>query len=517
VRGIGIGSYKVSSCTNYHWVVVKLTLVLPDKGEVELRDNVKDGAPAAPVAAPSGCLTQDSGGRERIWHATDGSGIVFINDTSDGAASGLLAGRAITPDGTQYHFTNPGVSNFAGSAYLNMPARCDWVQDRNGNKVSINYPNGTQVIYTDQLGRTTTIQWDDPSGTRLYDPDNAGVILAALVTLPAEGGGVHYYKIKTDVMHSQYRGGQNAVNPTLPVYNGPSEQIIVGTALFTGGVDCGNYQIDNIAVLTQLILPDGRALGFSYNEYGEVAEVQLPTGGRVEYDYLFDTTTGAGLPCGNSLSIETVATGSNVKAVDRAVAARRTYPDGSTLEGTWTYTYKASSSNGIVTGNTEVQCLAGTQTLLREKHYYLGAQRFLSSTTSGPDGTGYSLWSTGVESRSQITDSSGNTVITENQQDWAQRKTILLEGKWPTGAGSYGIEEIANDNRVNESRRYLDDGSYSKVDTLYDQTMRNPTRYKVRRIAATPRSTLCTTRLWLTTTTSTIQLRWMSMTWITRR
>lgn len=474
VRGVGIGSYQVSSCTNYHWVVVKLTLVLPDKGEIELRDNVKDGAPAAPGAAPSGCLTQDSG-RGRIWHATDGSGIVFINDTSDGVASGLLAGKAITADGTQYHFTNPAGSNIGGSAYLNTMARCDWVQDRNGNKVLIDYPNGSKVLYTDQLGRITTVQWDDPFGTRLYDPDNAGVILAALVTLPAAGGGVHYYKIKTDVMHSHYRGTPNPISPVLPVYNGDSEFTLVGTALFTGSVDSGLDQTDSKAVLTQLILPDGRALTFSYNEYGEVAEVQLPTGGKVQYDYqsvLLDVTTGSGLPSGNSLSIEAVATGGNVRAVDRAVVARRTYPDGSSLEGQWSYTYKASSSNGIATGTTEVQCVSGTQTLLREKHYYLGAQRFLSSTSSGPDGTGYSLWSTGVERRTQITDSSGNTVITENQQDWSQRKTIQAEGKWPPpGAGSYGIEEIANDNRVSESRRYLDDGSYSKVVPSYDQTM----------------------------------------------
>jgi len=35
----------------------------------------------------------------------------------------------------------------------------------------------------------------------------------------------------------------------------------------------------------------------------------------------------------------------------------------------------------------------------------------------------------------------------------------------------HSIEEVANDNRVNETRKYLDDGSFSKVDTLYDQTL----------------------------------------------
>jgi len=91
-----------------------------------------------------------------------------------------------------------------------------------------------------------------------------------------------------------------------------------------------------------LVLPDNRSLRFRYNEFGEVAEVVMPTGGKVQYDYAYINT----LPSGNSLSAEVSAHGqfvgnSRVKEIDRAVTTCRHYPDGSTHETTWTYSYNA--------------------------------------------------------------------------------------------------------------------------------------------------------------------------------
>jgi YD repeat-containing protein len=261
-------------------------------------------------------------------------------------------------------------------------------------------------------------------------------------------------------MNQNYRSG---TNPTLPVTVGGDGGS--GTVLFNGypGVDT---RIDTLSVVIQLVLPDGRALTFKYNEFGEVAEVQMPTNGKVQYDYGAVLATGStGLPSGNSLAPEVEAVGSvtngNVHAVDRAVTARRTYADGSTLEGTWSYSYKSDK--------TELKCISGSNTLVDEWHYFLPAQRFLIGTgATGPDGTGYSKWSTGVERRSEMVDTNGTTVLSASEQDWSQRKTIQSEGKWTTG---YAVEEIANDNRVTETRKYLDDGSYSRVDTLYDQSL----------------------------------------------
>jgi RHS repeat-associated protein len=458
-RGVGITpNQNINGCTDYAWVVVKLTLVLPDKGEIELRDNVRDGAPHQPGPDSGGCKVLDSG-VGRFWHSTDGSGIFFINDNSDGVLSGDLGGTVIMADGTRYHFINTAGNHPQPSAYVNSIGRCDWVRDRNGNKLVINYPTNTRVEYLDQLGRITTVE------SNVNDPQAPFGPLALLVTLPGYNGQVHYYKVKTAIMNQNYRSD---IHPALPVQVGGEPN--GGTILFPGGFTGVTTTIDSTSVLTQLILPDGRALAFKYNEFGEVAEVQMPTAGKVWYDYASTINVGMALPSGNSLTIEVqVPPGSvgngNVRAVDRAVTARRTYPDGNTSpppEGSWSYSYQSTK--------TQVLCSAGATTLLNEWHYFMQAQRFLTGTLSkGPDGTGYSLWSTGVESRSELLNASGSSVIAASEHDWSQRKTIQQDGKWTSG---FSVQEIANDNRVVEERKILDDpSSYSRVDTFYDQSL----------------------------------------------
>ena len=463
-RGVGITpNQNINGCTDYAWVVVKLTLVLPDKGEIELRDNVRDGAPHQPGPDGGGCKVLDSG-VGRFWHSTDGSGVFFINDNSDGVLSGDLGGTVIMADGTRYHFINTAANNPQRSAYVNSIGRCDWVQDRNGNKVVINYPTNTRVEYLDQLGRMTTVEFN------VNDPQAPFGPLALLVTLPGYNG-VHYYKVKNATMNQNYRSD---INPPLPVRVGGEGP---GTVLFPDGFSGVTTEVDLETVLTQMILPDGRAVSFKYNEFGEVAEVQMPTGGKVRYDYSsvpVSTGSGTGLPSGNSLDFEVqVEPGSagngNVHAVDRAVTARRTYPDGNTSltpEGSWSYSYQITK--------TQVLCSAGATTLLNEWHYFMQAQRFLTGNLNkGPDGTGYSLWSTSLESRSEMLNASGSSVTAASEHDWSQRKTIQQDGKWPPpGPGAHAIEEIANDNRVNVERKILDDPSiYSRVDTFYDQSL----------------------------------------------
>ncbi len=387
--------------------------------------------------------------------ATDGSGAVFFSDNDNGVVNGDVAGRLFTPDGTLYRFVNAGGGNSAGSAYLNNLGRCTSVTDRNGNLIQISYPTSTRVQYTDQLGRLTTLDINDPA--------LAPYVLQ--VTLPGYNGQNRIYKAKADTMNLHYRAG---INPTLPVITGDWDPLGYGyewpgphTSLFALSYGSGAEQIDNRSVVTQLLLPDNRTLSFNYNEFGEVAEVQMPTGGKVQYDYqsvLLDSQPGTGLPTGNSLPCEVhpsaAQANSNVSAIDRAVVARRTYPDGSTLEGNWSYAFKIDK--------TEVQCRNISNTLLLDQwHYYLSSQRFLDCINGAPDGTGYSIWSTGIERRNERRDSNQTTVLAANEQDWAQRASV----SWSTG---YTSQQIANDNRVNEQRKYLDDGSSAKVHTFYD-------------------------------------------------
>ena len=135
-------------------------------------------------------------------------------------------------------------------------------------------------------------------------------------------------------------------------------------------------------------------MSFAYNEYGEVVEVTMPTGGKIQYDYAHVST----LPSGNSAGFEVNPTppyiGSNVSAIDRAVTVRRAYPDAVNLDTTCTYTYTATIGTGgsATNGMTEVKEVSGSNTLLWQKHYFLDAKRYLTAT----GGTGYPLWSTAV-------------------------------------------------------------------------------------------------------------------------
>ena len=466
MRGEGIKENTTNICAgDFRFALTKLTVTLPDKGEIQLRDDMTNGAPLAAQVDPTmGDCTARDGNRGQRWHATDGSGTVFISDTTNGIVRGDLNGVLILADGTRYRFI--GVTTVpAGSPPLNLMggtkvlARATSITDRNGNLISITYPSANEVRYTDQLGRLTKVQKSVP------DPDNPSITLPFLITMPGYQGQNRYFKIKSILMNQRYRPG---INPTLPVINGDYDPLNWGlswgtaTRLFPHSHGSDAERIDVMTVMSELVLPDGRSLEFFYNEFGEVAEVRLPTGGKLQYDYQYVST----LPAGKSHvgEVQTSYVDSNVSDVDRAVVARRTYADGTTLDGSWAYSYTNTT--------TQVTALSASgSVLLNQKHYFLASGRYLNSPSGtgpipdrGTEGTGYSLWSTGIESRSETLDAAGTTVIAANEQDWTQRASVA----W-SAYTTYAQEQPENDNRVNQNRKYLDNGLMAKVETDYDQ------------------------------------------------
>ena len=148
----------------------------------------------------------------------------------------------------------------------------------------------------------------------------------------------------------------------------------------------------------------------------------------------------------------------------------RTYPDGATLEGKWNYSYGAQSVSGVNHPCTEVTARSNTnELLLDQRHFFLTAGQYTEAPISGRhDGTHYALWSTGVEWRTESRDALEN-VLAANEQDWTQRSAV----SWST----YQQEQPAKDNRVNQTRRYLETSAMAKVETFYDQ-YNNPTEVK---------------------------------------
>lgn len=379
----------------YTYGLHKLTLNLPDRGEVEFRDDATNGAPML-----LNCSTQQTASRGTRWHATDGSGTIFINDVDNGV--GLfpvpnLSGTIILSDGTRFGSTTSG-----------------HIVDRNGNRLTA-VANG----WMDQLGRTTTIQYG------VQDPDNPSVELAMLVTIAGYQGTPRYYKIKTGIMNQNYRSD---INPTLPVITGDWDPEGWGyhwwgthTNLFLKSYGLYAQRIDDREVLTEVVLPDGRSLKFRYNQFGEVAEVELPTGAKIQYDYGYVSA----LPTGNSPTWETGTNGagsgivSDVKFVDRAVTAKRTYADGVNLEATSSFGYGSHTLGGVTYPATVVTVNSNTPALLeKQRHVFLQKGRYTEpyNSQSAHDGTHYTLWSTGVEWRVELLDAAGN-VLSASEKD----------------------------------------------------------------------------------------------------
>jgi RHS repeat-associated protein len=467
-NAFGLSPFGGTQCGT-PYMLTKLTLVMPDKGEVEFRDDLTDGAPLHSLTDSQGCFVRD-GARGERWHATDGSGAIFISDALNGVVLGNLSGVVITDDGMRYRFSNVGVSAGVGLA------RCVSITDRNGNVVEITYPSSSEVSYKDQLGRVTTVQRD------VADPEGLDGQLAILVTFKGyngqPAGQPRYYKIKTGAMRNSYRSD---INPTLPVVTGDADDELAShfyeitsphTELFPNSWGKFVQNIDGKPVVSSLILPDRRKLDFAYNEYGEVAEVRLPAGGKIQYDY-----GSAGLPSGNTLQQEkrtSVPLPSNVNDIDRAVVTRRTLPDGVTVETNWQYGYGQQAVAGTTYACTTVTARAGSPTgtlLLDQRHFFLAAERYVNSLTLS--GTNYRRWSTGVEWRTETRDSSGS-ILAAVERDWTQRAPVT----WPTGYAQESgqvQEQPANDNRVNETRNILATGSQSRTTTLYDG-FNNPTQ-----------------------------------------
>ncbi|HEX3252822.1 MAG TPA: RHS repeat-associated core domain-containing protein [Pyrinomonadaceae bacterium] len=454
VRSFGIDPLVYPGC-GYSRYLTKLTVSLPDKGEIELRDDYTDGAPHIAGTNPNtgNCKWYDQY-RGRRWHAADGSGTIFVSDVDNGVVSGNYAGVLITADGMRYRFENTPVPG--GDFVL---VRATSVSDRNGNIITITYPSNDEVDYTDQLNRVTKIK------KNVYDPQT-GQPLVLLVELPGYGG-PRYYKVKAGSMNQNYRAGINLGGSVITGLNNPQNYSItfnglgsIGMALFPESYCLFVERLDEQAVVNELILPDNRSLLFKYNEYGEVAEVQLPTGGKMQYDY----EPKDALPTGVSLPAEvrTATIPVTIYGIDRALVARRTYADGTNLEGSWTYSYTSST--------TDVRAFSASGTLLRnERHFFMPASRYIADYNDGLNGTGYSLWSTGLESRMEVRNAS-DAVMSATETDWTQRASV----SWWTG---YTQQQPANDNRINQTRRYLETGAMAKVDNLYDQ-YNNPTEVK---------------------------------------
>jgi YD repeat-containing protein len=292
--------------------------------------------------------------RGKVFVTGDGTSATFISDSDiyDSAwvnsETFYPSGYLLLRDGTRYRIDTGSVS---------------WIRDRNGNKITFS-PNGT---ITDALKRTVTYSSGEPD----------------VITSKGFGGATRTIQISRVSLST-------ALRPCRPDPGYQCFSIQTYKQLFPNS-DGSSVTPFNPNVVSAITLPDGRQYRFYYNSYAELARVDLPTGGVIEYDY----AAAAG---GDSSGLTGAVVGLyEEKAILRRVVERRVYADGQTLEGRTTY--------GIA-NPTVVDHLKPTGELIsRENHYFYGDPR--ATLFSGANS--YPWWNDGKEYKTQLFANDGFT------------------------------------------------------------------------------------------------------------
>ncbi|MDQ3816986.1 MAG: hypothetical protein M3362_04755, partial [Acidobacteriota bacterium] len=226
----------------YH--VKRVIIRMPDGSSHELRQN----NPVFNCPKGSSCETNYLNNFVGTYYAADGSRLRYDTTTS----------TLYLADGSRYVIGNPTTQ------YI----------DRNGNTLS--YNSNTRQ-WTDTLGRTLNVPLPNnlAAGTFNY-------------TLPGVGGTTLTYQLVwknlADVLTDpsqplRYEGDCN--DPELPGTLSPS--LFHSSDSWWTSV-CGGA-VFNPVLLNQIILPTGQSYTFTYNVYGEIDKVVLPTGGYERYNY----------------------------------------------------------------------------------------------------------------------------------------------------------------------------------------------------------------------------------------
>ena len=347
------GDSPTQSVCGVRWwtTLTRLTFIAADGTEYEFRDKDSDGKP---LPVENRC-NNPGPPRGNVWVTSDGSAMTFISDVP--IYDNIIpvfdnkirpSGYMLLPDGTRYRIENGNVK---------------WIRDRNGNVVTIDIINQGNVstVATDSLGRKVTISND--SRTITYDGFGGQDRVIQL----------NYGQLSNNLRagYSQYK--YNQLFPNLyDCYFG---------CYYTPGPS-GNEYYDT-QVISSVTIPDGRQYKLYYNPYGELAAVELPTGGRIEYDWDASPGTRAGgIVYTQDTQVPPGSFNPYKLAVHRRIVERRVYSDATTLE-----------TKTIYSGYTEDHKDAAGNLLSRVKHYFYGSP-YPSLTQRGTD---YSKWGDGKE------------------------------------------------------------------------------------------------------------------------
>lgn len=397
--------------------LLRLTFTAPDGTEYELRDKLTGGQPLF----ANTCFPTPVRGRE--WVTADGTSASYISDVDirdDG--SGFSSGFLLLRDGTRYRIESGGI--------------VVWMQDRNGNRINFGYDAFNRVTtITDSLGRQVNIAYDVQ--------DIAPFGLCDRITYKGFEGDIRSIRVSKRNLSAVLRAGFG-IRTTLqlfPELSGSSSTSEI-----------------NPQVTSAVWLPDGRSYRFFYNDYVELARVELPTGGAFEYDW------AAGVR-------DTNASGVFWPNIYRRVVERRVYSNGGSgtaFDLKTTYSRPEQSPGGPI-GNLgyvvmEQADVAGSL-VSSSTHHFFGYASFVPFNPFNPGGQitiHYTPWKFGREHKTELTGDGG--VVARRIEQTIQQKAPV---SWWDGSAD---DEPPNDPRVVEAKTTLvDSNQVAKQVFAYDE------------------------------------------------
>jgi RHS repeat-associated protein len=399
--------------------LTRFTFATPDGTEYELHDVQTDGNPFY-----VGTCAFNGTSRGKVFKTADGSAATFISDQpvvdQIFIYSGVIGGSGylFLRDGTRYRIDGGTVT---------------WMTDRNGNKLTFEYNNFALVSsIKDSLNREVAIEYNVN--------DVAPYGLCDRITYKGFDGATRIIRVSYDSLANVLRAGfsvQNSQN-CFPELNNASSY-----SACTGG-----------ALVSAVWLPerpdhsDRRSYKFYYNNYSELARVELPTGGAFEYDWAGGYNNG---PTSGAVCFDC--------SIYRRVTERRVYSDGVNLESQMSISKPDTLSGGAVQSNSFVETDeydSANRLMNSVRHYYFG-HAWQSMLPNDP--VGYPDWHDGREYQTETLDSNGSTVL--------RRTTSAWDATAPTSQFGPG-----NNPRITETDTTLEPGGANQTSRQtfsYDQ------------------------------------------------
>lgn len=352
-------------CHSWGWTATRLSFVAPDGTEYEFRDKKTGGAAYENVNDDCGLMTFN---REQVFETADGTAATFVStqpiydvglyvEDSNGLETGVT-GTVYLRDGTQYYI---------------LEGKVTWQQDRNGNRVYFAYTDRLLTSVTDTLGRRIDIEYFETSKVEHR---------IATVTLDRPGGESRVTTIWRGELGYLYADG---------------ESVGMYSDLFPG-TDHDHDQAVIFDTISSIELPSGHSWNFRYNSHGEVARVETPSRGALEFDT--DDAPASFHP----------TTGDLGKFIFRYVKKRRTFsdlsntvPDSETKYGD--PTVLPSGTDAVVAVERYIGWASSGQGISTTKHYFSGSplDEFDTSTPWDPPSCmhGYRPWKYGKEVKTE--------------------------------------------------------------------------------------------------------------------